>query len=52
MNLKFMFEITYVKSNFKLLFDLIDVSMFFVINIIWSIVCDLFNEINKIVEKN
>ena len=34
MNLKFMFEITYVKSNFKSLFDLINVSKFFVIDVI------------------
>ena len=34
MNLKFMFEITYAESNFKLLFDSIDVSMFFNVDII------------------
>ena len=52
MNLKFMFEITYVKSSFKSLFNSINKLMFFIINIILLIVCDLFCEINEIVEKN
>ena len=52
MNLKFMFEVTYVELNFKSLFDSIDVSIFFYIDMIWSIVCDLFDEINEIIEKN
>ena len=34
MNLKFIFEITYVELNFKLSFDLINILMFFIINII------------------
>ena len=50
MNWKFIFEITYVESNFKSLFVLIDVLMFFVVDVIWSIVCDLFNEINETIE--
>ena len=34
MNLKFMFEVTYVELNFKSLFDSIDVSIFFYIDMI------------------
>ena len=52
MNLKFMFEITYVKSNFKSLFDSINELMFFIVDVILSIVCDLFCETDEIVEKN
>ena len=47
-----MFEITYVESNFKSSFDSIDVSMFFNVDMIWSIVCNLFNEIDEIIKKN
>ena len=52
MNLKFMFEITYAKSSFKSLFDLINESMLFIVDVILSIICDLLCEIDEIIEKN
>ena len=44
-----MFEVTYVKSNFKSLF-VFNVSTFFVVDVIWSIVYDSLDEIKKVIE--